>query len=75
LAAAAGPIRPPVIAAATADGLEKLLDFRHFFRVQYGVELDVEKPAERAEDVPRILLAFRADIEAFMGLLERAGEE
>jgi hypothetical protein len=53
-----GQIRPAVLSAATAEGLDQLRSFRHRARNTYGSILDVERVLEIAENailVPKLL--------------------
>jgi hypothetical protein len=67
-------VRPPVLRAETAAALHKLLQFRHFFRVQYGVELIVAELEKHAAAVPEAFRLFREDIARFLELMENAAE-
>jgi hypothetical protein len=75
LAAATTPLenaRPAILGIETAAALFKLLNFRHFFRVSFGIDYDAGKLREHAEAVATIHGAFCADIEKFLAALESA---
>ena len=72
-AAAPREVRPPVLSAETATVLLEFLRFRHFFRVAYGVELDIEKLRPRVDSAPEAFSRFRSDVSAFLDLLDADG--
>lgn len=57
--------RRRLFSAELIDDLNKLLQFRHFFRHKYGVELDWTKVRDHGERVAQLAPRLEADIAAF----------
>ena len=62
-------IRPALLSAETASGLDELRRFRHLFRHAYTADLDPDKVADLAGKVARIQRNFARDFEQFLALL------
>ena len=62
-------IRPALLSAETASGLDELRRFRHLFRHAYAAELDLEKVADLAARAAAIQRDVAGDLEQFMALL------
>jgi len=66
-------VRPPVLSPEAANGLRKLLSFRHFFRHAYAVEFD----ASELESLRRLAVTLqprvRADFSRFDEVLRELG--
>jgi len=75
MAAEIPDVRPPVLSAETYACLDALRTFRHVIRNVYTFNLDAERVLALAEQVPRCFETLRADLEAFLDVLTRIGEE
>ena len=62
-------IRPALLSAETASGLDELRRFRHLFRHAYSTELDLEKVADLAARAAAIQRDVAGDFEQFIALL------
>jgi hypothetical protein len=62
-------VRPPVLTPQTASKLQSFLRFRHFFRVSYGVDLDVGKLREHVDAAPEAHRLFANDVASFLARL------
>ena len=63
-------IRPALLSAETASGLDELRRFRHFFRHAYTADLDPGRVADLAARAARIRGGFDRDFERFLALLQ-----
>ncbi len=62
-------VRPRVIEPGTYDGLLRLLEFRHFVRHAYGVDLDPVRLLVLAVDLAPIHVAVSHDLDRFAASL------
>ena len=62
-------IRPALLSAETASGLDELRRFRHFFRHAYTADLDPGRVTDLAARAARVRRDFERDLERFLGLL------
>jgi hypothetical protein len=67
-------VRPPVLRPETVCSLDELREFRHFFRVQSGVELRTAELCKNADLVPTAWRLFQDDLLRFVTLLESISE-
>jgi hypothetical protein len=62
-------IRPALLSAETAAGLDELRRFRHLFRHAYTADLDSGRVTDLAARSARVQRDFERDFEQFMALL------
>ena len=62
-------IRPALLSAETASGLDELRRFRHLFRHAYTADLDPGRVTDLAARAARVQRDFERDLERFLGLL------
>lgn len=67
-------VRPRVLSPATAALLRELLQFRHFLRHAYAVDMDPAKLRRVAEDALRVDPLVKDDLERFEGVLSAAAD-
>ncbi len=63
-------IRPALLSAETASGLDELRRFRHFFRHPYTADLDPGRVADLAARAARVRGGFDRDFERFLARLQ-----
>ena len=62
-------IRPALLSAETASGLDELRRFRHLFRHAYTADLDPGRVADLAARAARVQRDFERDFERFLAHL------
>lgn len=67
--------RPAVITQETATDLKDYLGFRHIVRNIYGFELNLDRLDELGRHYFQVHQAFAADMQRFMGWLQKFQEE
>jgi hypothetical protein len=68
-------VRPSVLRPETTRALARFLAFRHRFRNLYLFDLEPEPVASLVGDLPRTWNDARADLEGFVGTIERLADE
>ena len=63
-------IRPALLSAETASGVDELRRFRHLFRHAYTADLDPARVTDLAARAGRIQGDLERDLERFLGLLQ-----
>lgn len=61
-----GPGRPAVISEGLRERLDKYLDFRHFFRHAYAIDLRWERMAQEGYRCEDVLRDFEFELDAFL---------
>lgn len=67
-------IRPPVITPNLEKRLLEYLKFRHIVRSIYGFELEVERLRPLMDDVPKVSLQLKEEVEKFFDFLKTIKE-
>ena len=62
-------IRPALLSAETAAGLDELRRFRHLYRHAYTADLDSGRVTDLAARAARVQRGFERDLERFLALL------
>lgn len=68
-------VRPALLSQETADQLNELRAFRHFFRHAYNIRLDFRRVEQNLEVAQNVRPLLRRDVTAFLQALGLSGEE